>query len=266
MLAADMPELPEVEAARRLLERVAGGRIIDRLRLLHPALRRRLSSREARSLRGARVDRVERRGKHQLLHLSDGRGLHVHFRMSGDWEPGSANDPLPRHARALLDFSDGTRLALVDPRALCTVTVHAAADAALPPLGREPTDPALTVAALGAALAGRRAPIKVVLLDQRVVAGLGNIYAAEALWQAGIDPRTPASSIGPARRARLLTAMRDVIARALGDPARYSDDGGRERFNVYDREGEPCHRCGASIRRIVQGGRSTYYCPRCQRR
>jgi formamidopyrimidine-DNA glycosylase len=126
-------------------------------------------------------------------------------------------------------------------------------------------DPALTISTLGTALATRRAPIKPVLLDQRVVAGLGNIYAAEALWRARIDPRAPASSLGPARRTRLLEAMREVMARALRDPARYSDDDGSTRFDVYDREGRPCRRCGGSIRRITQAGRSTYYCPRCQR-
>jgi formamidopyrimidine-DNA glycosylase len=267
MLRSAMPELPEVEAARRLLERVARGRTIERLRLLHPALRRRLSPRLVRSVRGARIERVERRGKHQLLHLDDGRDLHVHFRMSGDWEAGSASQPLPPHTRALLDFSDGTRLALVDPRALSTVALHRADDAALPPLGLEPTDPALTATALGVALAKRRAAIKVVLLDQRVVAGMGNIYAAEALWQAHIDPRLAASSLGSARRARLLDGMRAVIERALRVPGRDGEaDAPAERFDVYDREGEPCRRCGASIRRIVQAGRSTYYCPRCQRR
>ena len=266
ILAAPMPELPEVEAARRLLERLARGRTIDRIQLLHPALRKRLSTREARSLHGARIERVERRGKHQLMHLDDGRALHVHFRMSGDWEPGSAHDPLPRHARAVLQFSDCTRLALVDPRALGTVTLHDTGDNALPALGLEPTDPALTAATLGTALSKRRAPIKMVLLDQRVVAGLGNIYAAEALWRAEIDPRAPASAIGPARRKRLLAAMRDVITRALREPARYGDDTGPGRFDVYDREGRPCRRCGGTIRRIVQGSRSTYYCPRCQRR
>lgn len=265
ILAAGMPELPEVEAARRLLERVARGRTIDRLQLLHPALRKRLSPRAARSLHGARIQGVERRGKHQLLHLDDGRALHVHFRMSGDWKSGSADHPLPRHARAVLRFSDGTRLALVDPRALSTVTLHDTGDAALPALGLEPMDPALTISTLGTALSTRRAPIKPVLLDQRVVAGLGNIYAAEALWRARIDPRAPASSLGPARRTRLLEAMREVMARALRDPARYSADDGSTRFDVYDREGCPCPRCGGSIRRITQAGRSTYYCPRCQR-
>jgi formamidopyrimidine-DNA glycosylase len=187
--------------------------------------------------------------------------------MTGDWEPGSASQPLPPHTRALLDFSDGTRLALVDPRALSTVALHRADAAALPRLGLEPTDPALTVAALGAALAKRRAAIKVVLLDQRVVAGMGNIYAAEALWRARIDPRVPASSLGPARRLRLLDGMRAVIERALGVPERHGQgEAPDERFDVYDREGEPCRRCGASIRRILQAARSTYYCPRCQRR
>jgi formamidopyrimidine-DNA glycosylase len=185
--------------------------------------------------------------------------------MTGDWEPGLTDGPLPRHTRAHLDFSDGTRLSLVDPRALSTIALHRADDDALPPLGLEPSDPALTVAALGTVLARRRAAIKIVLLDQSVVAGMGNIYAAEALWRARVDPRASAASLGPARRSRLIAAMRDVIERAMRDPARYSEDAAGERFDVYDREGEPCRRCDTRIRRIVQGGRSTYFCPRCQR-
>ncbi|MFL5576167.1 MAG: bifunctional DNA-formamidopyrimidine glycosylase/DNA-(apurinic or apyrimidinic site) lyase [Gemmatimonadaceae bacterium] len=260
-----MPELPEVEAARRVIERATRGKEVASLRLVHPALERCMTPAERAAVAGRRVMRVERRGKHQLLHLDDGSVLHVHFRMAGDWAVGREDDPVPPHARALLSFRDGTRVALVDPRALCTVTLHESAAAALPALGPEATDPALSAGALHAALARRRVAIKVALLDQRVVAGLGNIYAAEALWRARIDPRTPASSISRARLGRLIDGMRATLDAAERDPGRY---GGREspaRFQVYGREGEPCPRCGARIRRIVQGGRSTYYCARCQR-
>jgi formamidopyrimidine-DNA glycosylase len=259
-----MPELPEVEVAARLLRDAAQGRTIRRLRVLHPSLARSVSPADCGSLAGRRVTGVERRGKHQLLRLDDGRALHAHFRMTGDWSVLAPGDALPRYARAVLEFDDGSALALDDSRALATLAVHPVATDLLPPLGPEPSDPALDAATLRAALRRRRGPIKTVLLDQRVIAGLGNIYAAEALWHARIDPRTVASSLGPARVARLLEGIRAVIARALADPGRYQD-GAPSRFEVYDRESQPCGRCGGRIRRIVQGGRSTYFCPRCQR-
>jgi formamidopyrimidine-DNA glycosylase len=256
-----MPELPEVQAAVDELRRRAKGREIARLQLLHPALRRRVSPKVARSLAGARVSRVERRGKYQLLHLDDGRVLHVHFRMNGDWEAASASDELPRFARATIDFTDGTRLVLVDSRALATLDVHpAGADLALG-LGPDAADPAWSAAQLGAALAHRRGPIKPALLDQKLVAGLGNIYAAESLWRARIDPRLPARDLTPPRVRKLRQAIAAVIERATG--SRYTDDD-RVKLDVYDREGKPCRRCRAPIERIVQAGRSTYFCPVCQ--
>src|SRR5699024_4119371 len=122
----------------------------------------------------------------------------------------------------------------------------------VPSLGLEPIDPAFDAAALGAALRTRRGPIKPVLLDQRVVAGLGNIYAAEALWRARVSPRVAARSLGPARLARLATAMRDVLTEAVSNPGRYRTGESAVEMHVYDREGRPCSRCGATIRRIVQ--------------
>jgi formamidopyrimidine-DNA glycosylase len=232
---------------------------------MHPALERCISPDERRSIEGRRVTAVERRGKHQLIRLDDGRVLHVHFRMAGDWSVGRQSDPTPRHARALLDFTDGDRVALVDSRALCTLTLHASAEAALPALGPEATDPSLTAAQLGAALARRRGPIKPVLLDQRVVAGLGNIYAAEALWHACTSPLAPASSLSARRVERLLDGMRLVLAAADSDPGRHSRREGAERFRVYGREGEPCQRCGTPIDKIRVAGRGTWYCPSCQR-
>jgi formamidopyrimidine-DNA glycosylase len=155
---------------------------------------------------------------------------------------------------------------LVDPRALATVR-HVASgdvDAVLPELGLEATDPALDAEVLRTALRGRRAPIKVALLDQRVLAGLGNIYAAEALWRARIDPRVPAGALGARRLHRLADAIRETMADAMRAPGRYRDEAGVS-LQVYDREGAPCPRCGAAVRRIVQAGRSTYFCPSCQR-
>jgi formamidopyrimidine-DNA glycosylase len=214
------------------------------------------------ALSGARVIRVERRGKHQLVHLDDGRVIHVHFRMNGDWVLGRRGEPLPRFARAVLDFQSGARAVLEDSRALSTVDVHAKDAPPSLDLGPEPHDERLTAATLRTALSHRRTAIKVALLDQRIIAGLGNIYASESLWRAKIDPRAMAASLAPATVATLLRAIRAVIVRATG--GRYTN-AENARLDVYDREGKPCRRCGGTIRRIVQGGRSTYFCPRCQR-
>lgn len=257
-----MPELPEVEAALQVVRRRSKGRIIVRARLLHPALRRRVRPAVLRSLAGARVARVERRGKHQLLHLDDGRILHVHFRMNGDWIPGRTDEPLPRFARAVFDFDDGSRLVLEDSRALATVDVHpAGADLDLG-LGPDAADQTWTASQLGAALAVRRGPIKPALLDQRLVAGLGNIYAAEALWHARIAPTARADSLSAVQVRALRAAIARVIRKATG--SRYTDDD-TVKLAVYDREGLPCRRCRTPIERITQAGRSTYYCPSCQR-
>lgn len=256
-----MPELPEVEAAMNVLRRRAKGRTIARLRLLHPAMRRRLSPARVRSLAGAQIERVERRGKHQLLHLTDGRVLHAHFRMNGDWECGKVTDELPRFARAVLEFTDGTRLSFVDSRALGTIELHPAGALLDLGLGPDASDKKWTAEQLGGALATRRGPIKPALLDQKLVAGLGNIYAAESLWRARIDPRAPSRSLTPVQVKALRRSVAAVLERATG--SRYTDDS-TVALDVYDREGLPCRRCRTPIERIVQAGRSTYFCPSCQ--
>lgn len=260
-----MPELPEVEHAARVLRAAVVGKTVRDARALHRAQRRHLTARSIARLRGARIERVERRGKHQLLALSTGDTLVVHFRMTGDWLVDDVAVPSARFARVVIELEDGTRVSLVDPRALSTVTLHREGSRPLPALGPDPTDPGVTVDMFGAALSRRRIAIKRALLDQRVLAGVGNIYAAEALWLARINPRVPASSLSATRQARLLDAIRSVLAKAQESAGRYRDDGAG-RFEVYDREGEPCSRCGTAIRRLVQGGRSTYYCAHCQRR
>ena len=257
-----MPELPEVERARRLLDAAIAGRSIVVVDVLHRSLARRLSNSAIASLSGVGIVGVSRRGKHQLIRLTDGRTVHAHFRMTGDWLIDRASDPLPRFARVSIVLDDGSRVVLDDPRALSTIDIHPAGAEPDLGLGPEPFDAAFTVAWLHDAFSKRRAPIKPVLLDQRVVAGLGNIYAAEALWTARLSPATPARSLDQAELVRLRAAILRVIERASG--ARYAD--GSSRFAVYDREGMHCRRCGATIKRIVQAGRSTYYCPGCQRR
>lgn len=258
-----MPELPEVERAARVLEAAVRGKAIRDLRVLHPSLARRLPAQRVAELRGRTIERVERRGKHQLLHLEGGVMLHAHFRMTGDWAVGRTDEPEERFTRAVLDLSDDTRVSLVDSRALATLTVHLPGEASLPQLGPEPFSAMFSAEWLRDVLQRRRGAIKPALLDQRVVAGLGNIYTAEALWLARISPRAMAARLGPERRERLVRAIRRVLDRAPA--ARYADDDRAARWRVYDREGKPCRRCGAPIARIVQGGRSTYFCRRCQR-
>lgn len=259
-----MPELPEVEYAARQLRAAVVGRTVREVKALHPSQRRGLPPRDIARVRGATIESVERRGKHQLLRLSTGDTLVVHFRMTGDWLLDASDASVPRFARVVIRLDDGVRISLVDPRALSTVRVVRRDGPGIPELGPDAADPTVGVDTFGAALARRRVAIKVALLDQRVLAGVGNIYAAEALWVARIDPRVPASSLSRARQARLLDAIRTVLTNAEGAGERYREDS--DRFEVYGREGEPCARCGARIRRLTQAGRSTYYCPRCQRR
>ena len=256
-----MPELPEVEAAMETLRRRAKGRTIAGVELLHPALERRITPAQRRALVGARIARVERRGKHQLLHMEDGRILHVHFRMNGDWAHGRQGAELPKFARAVVNFGDGTRLIFVDSRMLGTMDVHPADTELDLGLGPDAADAEWTAAQLGAALAKKRGPIKPVLLDQRVVAGLGNIYAAESLWRARISPFTAASALTPAQVSALRKAIAAVLLRATG--SRYTDDD-TVNLDVYDREGLPCRRCATPVERVVQAGRSTFFCPVCQ--
>lgn len=261
-----MPELPEVEHATRLARRIAAGRTITSVAIRHASQRRGLPAREARSLIGERVIAVERRGKSQWFRLASGRQLRVHFRMTGDWLiPGSGR--LPRTVRAVLTFDDGRQLALDDPRALSVISLCADPAIHADGLGPDALDPGLTPQALAEPLVRRRIPIKVALLDQAVVAGVGNIYASEALWRARIDPRTPANTLSIPRLRALLRAIVATLQSALKRQQRY--DGGPDerdsvRFAVYDREREPCRRCRSPVKRITQAGRSTYFCARCQ--
>jgi formamidopyrimidine-DNA glycosylase len=261
-----MPELPEVERAARALRRAAVGRPLTGIRALHRSLRATLPPRKSRALLGRRLLEVRRVGKYQLLVFDGGAVLRVHFRMTGDWLIESSSAPLPKHARLVLLFEGQIRLSLDDSRALASVTKHPSLADALPDLGPEPDAPEFAVSPLRARLRGRRVAIKTALLDQRVVAGVGNIYACEALWHAGIDPRVAAGRLGPARLRRLVFAVRRVIRDAINRPGRYAEGEALERLAVYGRAGQPCRRCGSVIRRIVQGARGTWYCPGCQRR
>jgi formamidopyrimidine-DNA glycosylase len=259
-----MPELPEVEGAAVRLRAAIAGRTIAAVQAHHPSQRKRLTSAATRRLVGRTVTAVRRRGKHQLLDLDDGAVVHVHFVMNGDWEFDRATDPLPRFTRVSIVTTDGARVALVDSRALCIVRLHPAGTDPLPTLGPEADDPALTAARLHTALQRRTGPLKPALLDQKLLAGVGNIYAAEACWRARLDPRRTVRSLSLAETSALLKGIRAALADGTRHAGRYRDGSRAQRFKVYDRLDEPCTRCRTPIARITQGQRSTYYCPGCQ--
>jgi formamidopyrimidine-DNA glycosylase len=285
-----MPELPEVETIVRGLRRGIPGRAVVHARVLRPNVVRGSVRRFARALEGARIESIERRAKFIVFRLADGRVWLSHLRMSGKWllerpsarvrEPDRGRPPLPEYARAAFELDDGARLVYVDPRMLGEMEILSgeAWRERAAKIGPEPLDPDFTPDALAERLATSRRSVKEYLLDQTKVAGLGNIYVAEALWRAEVSPRRRACNVGPVRARRLHRAILDVLTEAIGRSgtsfgSTYLDfidaEGESGEFydflNVYDREDLPCPRCGAPIRRIVQGQRSTYFCPRCQR-
>ena len=268
-----MPELPEVETTVRGLARVLEGRRIERLELRRPDLRRAMPEGLGQQLVGARVTGLRRRAKYGLIDTDRGDTLIFHLGMSGRWRV----DPteIQKHDHVLIETDDGHRVALNDPRRFGSLDLvptdeldHWPQFAAL---GPEPL--AITGRELRDRLAGRSAPIKALLLDQRVIAGLGNIYVCEALHRAHIHPTRAGGSISLARLDRLAEAIRGVLAESIaagGSTLRdfASPDGElgyfSKTFAVYDREGLACS-CGGKVKRIVQGGRSTFFCPSCQR-
>jgi formamidopyrimidine-DNA glycosylase len=268
-----MPELPEVETTVRGLEHVLGGRRIMRVEARREDLRRAFPKDLGQRLTGALVTGLGRRAKYGLIHTDRNDTMIFHLGMSGSWRINHAK--LEKHDHLLLETDEGTRLALNDPRRFGSVDlVRTEKLGEWPPftaLGPEPLE--LTARELKRRLAGRTAAIKLVLLDQSIVAGLGNIYVCEALYRAGIHPKRAGGSISLDRLQRLVPAIHDVLAEAIaagGSSLRdfTSPDGElgyfSKSFAVYDREGAPCA-CGGVVKRIAQGGRSTFYCPRCQR-
>ena len=274
-----MPELPEVETVRTRLAPDVEGRTIVRARVDDTRLvRPELPEIVAGSLTGASIERVDRRGKYLLLRLASGETLAVHLRMTGNLLRRTAGDDAPRFVRAELELDDGSLVAYTDIRRFGTWELLRDADVADAfidaRLGPEPFSDAFTPAFLYAALHRRTAPVKAVLLDQRVVAGLGNIYADEALWAAKIHPELPASRVRRPDVERLHGAIRDALTAGIeAQGASIRDyrmpDGGhgsaQERFAAYGRTGLPCPRCGTPIRRLVVGQRGTHICPHCQR-
>lgn len=259
-----MPELPEVEAVCRRLRREALHAEIAAARILRTSITRpqRPHTIEKRAA-GRTIDAIRRRGKNILIDLSGGEVLHIHLRMTGrltiipDARFHSAT------TRAMFEFTDGRALVFDDPRALGKLWIG---EERLGKIGMEPLDESFTAEAFEGLARRSKQPVKLFLLDQRHVAGIGNIYAAEALFRARIDPRKATDTISKARRKVLHGAVIEVLTEALAESERiYNAPGDEFRSDVYGREGEPCRRCHTIIRRIRQGGRSTYLCPRCQR-
>ena len=281
-----MPELPEVETVMRGLALVLDGRRIAEARLHRADMRWPFPPGLQQRLQGARVLGFRRRGKYMLMRLEGGDSVLIHLGMSGRMvarPAGSIPNAPTAHEHMVLLTEDGTRVGFVDPRRFGSVDLVPTAEEdghkLLRGLGPEPLEPDFTAQVLSAALAGKKTPIKAALLDQGVVAGLGNIYVSEALFRAGISPKRLAGSVAGARAARLVPAIKDVLADAIaagGSTLRdyVQADGGlgyfQHAFKVYGREGEACERCGGvppcpGIRRLVQAGRSTFYCPKTQR-
>jgi formamidopyrimidine-DNA glycosylase len=269
-----MPELPEVETTVRGLRPVLEGARIERVVLHRADLRRPFPHDLGQRLTGATVTALGRRAKYGLIDTDRGDTLIFHLGMSGRWRI----DPeeVGKHDHLILETARH-RLALNDPRRFGSVDLVPTAELgewpAFKALGPEPLGPELSAAHLAKAFKDRIAPIKVLLLDQRIVAGLGNIYVCEALYQARIAPTRAAGSVSKARLEKLVVAIRDVLEKSieaggstLRDYARPDGELGyfAKQFLVYGREGEPCG-CGGLVERRVDGGRSTFWCPQCQK-
>ncbi|MCZ0811198.1 MAG: bifunctional DNA-formamidopyrimidine glycosylase/DNA-(apurinic or apyrimidinic site) lyase [Pseudomonadota bacterium] len=283
-----MPELPEVETVRRGLLPAMEGAVIARAQVNRPDLRWPFPENMAARLTGQRVIALRRRSKYILADLSSGETLLIHLGMSGRMTV--SGDPLgvfhhdhpaaQKHDHVVFDMANGARITFNDPRRFGAMdlmeTARADAHPLLAKLGPEPLGNRFDETCLADALAGRKTPIKSALLDQRIVAGLGNIYVCEALFRARISPRRRAGNLSRARAAGLAGVIREVLRDAIeagGSSLRdfRQADGElgyfQHRFDVYDREGQPCRTagCTGTIRRIVQSGRSSFYCTSCQR-
>jgi formamidopyrimidine-DNA glycosylase len=277
-----MPELPEVETVVRGLASRMTGRRIARLDLHRADLRWPIPRGLRRKVEGREIAEVARRAKYILIRLDDDGVLLLHLGMSGRLLVVDARDAAPRelHDHVVFTLDDGTRVRFNDQRRFGVLDyVRKGALSSHPllrELGPEPLDPGFTGEMLAAALSGKRTPLKAALLDQQVVAGLGNIYVSEVLYHAGLSPRRLARTVTLARARRLVLAIREVLERAIaagGSSLRnYVQASGelgyfQQQWAVYGREGEPCPGCdcGSGIRRIVQSNRSTFYCVKRQR-
>ena len=287
-----MPELPEVETVRRGLAPVLEGARLTRVEQRRPDLRFPFPDGFVQRLTGATLTRLDRRAKYLLGHLDRGDVLVMHLGMTGRFEieasdgtvrPGEfiyASPPDPRHAHVVFETDRGGRVTYSDPRRFGFMGLIPAGEVEAHPwfagMRPEPLGPDFTADVLARAFEGRKQNAKVLLLDQRIVAGLGNIYVCEALHRSGISPIKPAGKIPKKALPGLVAVIRAVLGEAIeagGSTLRdfAATDGAlgyfQHRFQAYGREGQPCLNpgCGGTIARIVQGGRSTFYCPKCQR-
>ena len=281
-----MPELPEVETVRRGLALRMSGRRIVRAELRRPDLRRPFPPMLAERLDGAQIGGLARRGKYILIELDETGLLLLHLGMSGRITTGGPGDTDAKHDHVVLTLDDGTVVRLNDARRFGVLDYLRRGEEASHPLlagmGPEPLEPGFDGAYLSRALAGKMTPIKSALLDQRIVAGLGNIYVCEALYRAHLSPRRLAATLAtkkaePTDHAKhLVGAIHGVLNQAikaggssLRDHRQTSGELGyfQHAFQVYDREGEKCQTagCGGIVRRFVQNGRSTFWCPKCQK-
>ena len=275
-----MPELPEVETIRRGLASRMTGRQIVRAELRRADLRRPFPPLLAERLTGAQIGALGRRGKYILVELDDSGTLLLHLGMSGRITVGGNNAPEEKHDHVVLTLDDGTVVRFNDPRRFGLVDYMTRGSEAAHPLlagmGPEPLEPGFDGAYLARALAGKMTSIKAALLDQKIVAGLGNIYVCEALYRARLSPRRLAATVTGARAERLAAAIRTVLGEAieaggssLRDYVQASGELGyfQHRWAVYGKEGEPCPgcTCAEGVHRIVQSGRSTFFCAKRQR-
>jgi formamidopyrimidine-DNA glycosylase len=274
---ADMPELPEVETVRRRLAPALEGHVFKQVEITDARLTRPNDPVEvARELEGERVTKVDRRGKYLIVRFESGRALLIHLRMTGSLRHANGGLPDDPHRRAVVTLDDGSDVAYRDVRRFGTwlllepSEVDTYVDARV---GREPLEDSYKARHLADKLATRRAPIKAAILDQRTVAGVGNIYADEALWRAQVHPLTPANELTTDEVKAVHKGIRASLqagVRRQGSTLRDyqlpdgSSGSAQERFKVYGRGGQPCERCGTPIDKIRVAGRGTWYCPSCQ--
>ncbi len=273
-----MPELPEVEVLRRSLEPRLLRRRVERVEIHRSTLREPIDKRSLRRLEGRAIESLRRRAKYLLVDFERGLTLVIHLGMSGRFTVVPESEPVAKHEHLAFHLGKSERLRFVDPRrfglAFALKTAEVEDDRHFTHLGVEPLGPDLTPGCLRDAAVGRRGPIKAFLMDARIVVGVGNIYASEALWRARVHPKRSVSRIGTATWQRLVGEVQGVLSRAIGEGGTtlndFADGEGNAGYfqvslAVYGRQGEPCLRCDRTLRRLVQAGRSTFYCPGCQR-
>jgi formamidopyrimidine-DNA glycosylase len=277
-----VPELPEVESLRQILAQSVVGRRFRHATVKEARLRRSVTAELASSITGRTIERIGRRAKYLLIEMTGSQIMVVHLGMSGSLThriQGFDAGPFdPRHDHIEFALDDGSNLVYNDPRRFGLVKIVARGElnniAELKYLGPEPLSREFTAAYLWLAARGRTLAIKNLLMDQRIVAGVGNIYASEILFRALVRPTRRARKVTRAETARIVTATQEVLREAIGSRGTtfrsYRDSRGQpgrfaQLLRVYDREGQPCLKCDTPIRAIVLGQRSTYYCPRCQK-